>query len=166
MADQQSRTIGPEEIRRDTEAMVDANPNDILVWLEAERNLEAVNRHEAFAVDDKVKANRHDERTNRFAAAVRELTKARERLATFTEVLCSRIEVALVEAKQPAWVATHLHYKGTLYRVTGMRNDANGQELVEGIDYDDAAGNRYYLHRSRFESVLESGRPRYQVLYK
>ncbi len=161
-----TREVPPEELRMDTEAMIAAAPNDIIVWLKGERNLEVAQRGEAFAVEDKVKANHHDGRANRFAEAIREMTDARSRLAAFAIVLGNRILVALKEAKQPEWHPTHRHYKGTLYRVTGTRMDANGEELIEGVEYDDATGKRYFLHRSRWDGNLESGKPRYQVLIK
>ncbi len=161
-----TREVKADEMRRDTEAMMAAEPNDVLVWLMSERNLEAAQRSEAFDLEDKIKANRHDERVNRFAAAIRELEDARNRIAAFTTVLSNRILVALQEAKQPEWTPTHRHYKGTLYRVTGTRMDANGDELVEGVEYDDATGKRYFLHRTRWDEVLASGKPRYQVLLK
>ena len=72
--------------------------------------------------------------------------------------------IALKEAKHPEWKPTHRHYKGALYRVTGTRMDANGEELIEGVEYDDATGKRYFLHRARWDRVLDSGKPRYQVL--
>jgi len=160
----QSRKVDPEEIRRDTEEMLEANPVDVLTWLKAERNLESALRSEAFAVDDKVKANHHDARCDKLAKVIREVEDLRTRRDAFSVILQSKIMLALSEAQKPVWSATHRHYKGTLYRVTGTRMDARGEELIEGIDYDDAAGNKYFLDRERWESHVPSGRLRYEPL--
>lgn len=164
--DKQARDVSPAEIRRDTEALLDSDPSDNLTWLVAERNLEAALRGEASQVEDKVGANRHDERVQRFADSANELKSLRDKVAAMTTLLNSRLLVSLTEATRPEWRATHKHYKGGYYRALGPANDANGEELVEGIVYDDHRGQRYFLHRDKFESVLESGRPRYQVLLK
>lgn len=81
------------------------------------------------------------------------------------EVLKNRILVALDNAKEPAWVPTHRHYKGGLYRVTGIRWDAEHDELVELIEYDDAEGKRFVMTKRRFESRLDSGGARYEYIY-
>lgn len=160
----ESRNISPDELRQFVDKMRARNPDDVMVWLDGECNLEAAARDEAFQVDDKIKANNHAIRAERFGQAVKEMAKLRSRIEAFTEALQHRIVVAVGEAKQPAWKATHRHYKGTLYRATGHRQNAEGQELVDGIDYDDATGKKYWLPLSKWESNLESGRPRYQPL--
>lgn len=159
-----TRDVSPEELRELVEKMRAKDPDNVAVWLDGECQLEAALRKEAFAVEDKVKANRHDERCNRFGAATLELLRLRERMEAFTEVLGNRIIVALKEAREPSWQPTHRHYKGTLYRVTGRRFNAEGEELIDGVDYDDAAGRRYWLPLSRWESTLESGKLRYRPL--
>lgn len=160
----QSRQVLPAEMRRDSEALLAANPEDNLTWLEAERNLEVASREEAFAAEDMVTANRHAKRANHLADCINEMRKMREMVGHMTTALRGRIIVAVTEAK-PEWKPTHRHYKGMLYRVTGTRANSEGEELVEGIEYDDAKGTRYFLRRDRWESLLESGRPRYQPLY-
>jgi len=164
MTSVQSRTVPSSEMRRDTEALLAANPEDNLAWLEAERNLEAASREEAFAVESMVLANQHAKRANHFADCVAEMRKLREITGHMTTALRGRIIVAVTEAR-PEWRPTHRHYKGTLYRVTGTRANSEGEELVEGIEYDDEKGTRYFIRRDRWESLLDSGRPRYQPLY-
>lgn len=159
-----TRNINPEELRDYVEEIRSKNPDDSLVWLSGECNLEAAQREEAFSVDDKLKANHHAKRAEWYGKLLFDMVSLRTRMEAFTEVLQGRIIVALKEGRRPAWQATHRHYKGTLYRVSGIRQDANGPELVEGVEYDDAAGNRYFLHRDRFESKLDSGKLRYQPL--
>jgi hypothetical protein len=97
--------------------------------------------------------------------AVTTLEKLIQQNALLTEALKNRVIVALVDAKAPAWVPTHRHYKGTLYRVTGIRYDAEHEELVEKVEYDDEHGNRFILSKRRFESALDSGKQRYEYLY-
>lgn len=97
--------------------------------------------------------------------AVTALEKLMEQNALLTETLKNRVLVALSEAKAPAWVPTHRHYKGTLYRVTGIRYDAEHEELVEKVEYDDEHGGRFVLAKRRWESVLDSGKQRYEFLY-
>lgn len=59
----------------------------------------------------------------------------------------------------PAFVPTHVHYKGGLYRVLG-------HGIIEGEQdemtlYCDGIGNGWIRPRGMFEDVLESGRPRF-----
>lgn len=159
-----TRDVPAEELREIAAKIAALDPNDVLCWLGGELQLEAAMRKEAFDANDKVAGNRHDLRADKFGAAVVEVTKLRNRIAAFTEVLGNRLIVALQEAKRPGWQATHQHYKGTLYRVTGQRQNAEGEELVDGVDYDDATGKRYWLPIVRWESTLESGRLRYRPL--
>lgn len=163
--DSQTRRMSPNEIRQAANLALQASPNDNLVWLRAERDFAIADRNEAFAIDNQIGANIHAKKANHLAECVNELEKLRKINADMTKVLVNRVLVALNEATSPPWKPTHRHYKGTLYRVTGVRKDASGDELIEGFDYDDAMGNRYFLDRNRFESHLDSGRPRYQVLY-
>jgi len=158
------RDVPPDELREDALRKLETAGDDVLVWLDVERTLEAASRKEAFMSDDKVKANRHDARCNKFASAYAEIQSLRERMAAFQLVLANRIIIALGEAERPPWRATHRHYKGALYRVTGTRMDANGDELVEGVEYDDATGKRFFLRRERWESRTSTGRLRYQPL--
>lgn len=151
-------------MRLNAEKKLLENPDDNLTWLLVQRDLAIANREEAFAADDKAKANRHAVSADRIFKASEELRHLRGRMAVAEKLLTSRLIVSLGKATKPAWKPTHKHYKGKLYRVTGIRADANGQELVDGVEYDDAMGNRYYLHRSRWDSLLDSGKPRYQVI--
>ena len=161
----QSRAVPPAEMRRDSEAVLYANPSDNLLWLENERTAEASRREEEFAVNNMIAANIHAKRATHFASCITELKALREINEHMTTVLRNRVLIALQSAERPPWKATHRHYKGTLYRVTGTRNNAEGEELIEGVEYDDLLGNRYFLNRERFESRIESGKPRYQTLY-
>lgn len=98
--------------------------------------------------------------------ALETIRKLTEVNALMTEALRQRIIVALQNARQPAWVPTHRHYKGKLYRVTGQRMDAEHEELEEKIEYDDADGGKFVLSRRKWESLLPSGRPRYEYIYQ
>jgi predicted negative regulator of RcsB-dependent stress response len=162
--DSQTRPITSEELVAEAEAWIRNNPHDQLAWLMAERNLEVAKRNDAFKTDSIVAANQHDNWANKLEESIREIMYLRKVNAAMQKALVSRVIVALNEAQQPAWKATHQHYKGTLYRVTGTRGDARGEELVAGVDYDDAAGNRYFLDREKWESRLESGKLRYRPL--
>lgn len=162
----QSRAVSPDEMRSDAEALLATDPKDTLLWLLGERTLEAALREEAFASDDKIEANRRDERTHRFHDAAKELSDLRKQVEAMTLLLTSRLIVALTEARTPQWEATHRHYKGGYYRVLGEAQDANGEETIDGVVYDDHRGQRYFLHRDRWDSILESGKPRYQVILK
>jgi len=97
--------------------------------------------------------------------AITTLEKLIDQNAKLTETLKNRVIVALDEAKEPVWAPTHRHYKGTLYRVTGVRWDADHEELAEMIEYDDADGTRFVISKRRWESTLDSGRQRYEYIY-
>lgn len=86
--------------------------------------------------------------------------------AAMTEALKNRIMVALQAAKNPPWVPTHRHYKGTLYRVVGKTNNAEHEELQEMVEYDDEEGNKFVLPTRKWESQLDSGKPRYEFIYQ
>lgn len=98
--------------------------------------------------------------------ALETIRKLTEVNSLMTDALRQRIMVALQDARVPAWVPTHRHYKGKMYRVTGVRMDAEHEELEEKIEYDDADGRRFVLSRRKWESILPSGRPRYEYLYQ
>lgn len=151
-------------LRRNTEARAS---DDILEWLLSERDLSASVAAEEFQKGDLADYNVINpavDRSDRYARAAAEIERSRELIALMTESLRNRILVALAEAKAPEWVPTHRHYKGTEYRVTGTRMDAEYEELIEKVEYDDREGNRYVLSRSRFESFLGSGKPRYEFI--
>lgn len=162
--DSQARDIGPGEMRLDAEKKLAANPNDAVTWLGAQRDFAAADAKEAFAADDKVKANTAALLAETYSMAADELAGLRERTALAQQLLVSRLIVALADAKAPAWTATHRHYKGTLYRVTGRRSSAEHEELEEGVEYDDAEGNRFWLPLRRWQGTTESGKPRYQAI--
>ena len=141
------------------------SPKDPLVWLHSMRSLASADRDEAFQAGDNVLANKHYDMTLRFAEAANELEKLRKQDAVMTVVLKNRLEIALVAAEDSAWMPTHRHYKGTLYRVTGTkRRSAEGDEPIDGVDYDDAEGNRWWMPMHRWMSVTGTGKPRYAAL--
>lgn len=164
MSDKISRDVPPAELRADAAKLIVDN-DDLLAWLKAELLLEAAQRAESFATSDIVKANQHDARATRFGDAIKELESLRTINSELRRVTINRVLVALTHAERPPWKATHQHYKGTLYRVTGTRSDAEGEELIEGVEYDDVDGHRYFLKRTRFESILDSGKARYAALH-
>ncbi len=164
MSDQQ-KNLPPDQMRAYArQEFLVPNQDKSLAWIRYCRDLEAADREEAFQADDKVKANLHAERCQGFADAAVRLEKLIEVHGQMRDVLQARIVVALNEARMPAWKPTHLHYKGTGYRVLKYIKDANGQELADAVVYDDHLGNTYTLVRSRFEGLLESGKPRYQPI--
>lgn len=156
-----SRTVTPSERRRNTILM---DPDQVVTWLGAMRDEASADRDEAFNASDMLTANAADARCTMFARAHEDLVGLAAQNEELTKVLKRRVVVALHEAEAPPWTATHRHYKGTLYRVTGLRYDATGEELVEGIEYDDAEGRRFWISRARFESILPSGRARYELV--
>lgn len=158
-----TRQVPPAEMRLEAAHKL-LESNDDLTWLKVQRDLEVADREEAFQAGDFLVANKKDERANYYARLIVVIEDLRKKEEVFQKALVNKIVIALEEAERPAWKATHRHYKGTLYRVTGLRQDANGQELIEGVDYDDAMGNKYFLHRERWEGKLDSGKMRYQAL--
>jgi predicted negative regulator of RcsB-dependent stress response len=78
--------------------------------------------------------------------------------------LSQRVLAVIKENKDPPWVATHRHYKGTLYRLTGERKDARYDELENVMLYDDKEGNKFTLPKRQWYSHLEDGRPRYESI--
>lgn len=159
----QSRTVGPEELRADTEKM---DTSDSLNWLLAERNIAHANSVEAMNSGDMVAANRWQERAQRFTDSSKELQEALKKCREMERVLTNRVIVALKEAERPSFSATHKHYKGGVYRVLLEASDANGVELIDGVVYDDPQGRTYFLHKDKFLSVLPSGKPRYEMVLK
>jgi hypothetical protein len=93
---------------------------------------------------------------------IRLLAAQNEKMA---DVLVNRVLVALDSARAPEWKPTHRHYKGKEYRVTGIRYDAEFEELVEKVEYDDRDGMKFVLTRQRFESKLPSGAARYEYIF-
>lgn len=90
MKDKESRLVTPAEIRRDAEAAMKGKPDDVLIWIEAQRDLAAADRLEAFDKGDNLNANIHDKRCDRFAAAAREISSLRKRVEAFTESFRTR----------------------------------------------------------------------------
>lgn len=162
--DRQSREATAEDLRGIAAAMAERANDDVLVWLEQQGTLAAADRYEAFKAGENVRANKLDDLCTRFAQAGDEFRKLRLFEQVSRDLLVARLEVALKAARAPDWRPTHRHYKGGLYRFLGQVRDANHEELSDGVVYDDRDGNRYFLLRSRFESLLESGRPRYEIL--
>ena len=160
----QSRDVKPDEIREDAGRKLANNPKDNLAWVEVERDLSSAKRNEAYQVDDKMAAIHWSERTERWGDVAKELKKLREQCAAMGEALKERIIVALRHAKSPEWRPTHKHYKGGLYRVLMTCQLSTGEELEEGVVYDDNHGHVYCITRARWESKTEKDRPRYQVL--
>lgn len=139
---------------------------DNLEWLLAMRDHHGRVRDTAFAKEDFLTANEHDPLCHQFFLAAEEVRKNRELLIAMTEVMRNRIIIALVEAKAPVWEPTHRHYKGDLYRMTGIRWDAEHEELNELVEYDNIDGKKFCISKRRWDSLLDSGKPRYQYLYE
>lgn len=141
--------------------------SDIVEWLLLQRDYWASIYQTEFQKGDLADykiINPANDLASQYNTAAEEIRKGRELVAALTESLRNRVLVQLKEAKEPAWVATHRHYKGTLYRVTGIRFDSEHEELIEKVEYDCEEGNKYVLSRRRFESHLESGKPRYEYI--
>lgn len=141
------------------------NPR-IIEELEVERDAKGAISAEALRKDDWVVVNELAPHIQRNADAAITIKNLLEQNKLMGEVLKNRILVALAEAKEPAWVPTHRHYKGKMYRVTGERQNADHEELEPMVEYDDAEGNRFVISKRRWESRLESGRPRYEFIYQ
>lgn len=139
---------------------------DNLQWLLDLRDYHAKVRDEAFTKEDFIKANEHDPLVYQYFLAAEEVRLNRELVATMTEVMRNRIVVAMAEAKSPVWEPTHRHYKGDLYRYLGIGWNAEHEELQEEVIYDNVDGKRFTLSKRRWESLLDSGRPRYAGLWK
>lgn len=127
--------------------------------------------HAAIVVEEQNKpetnfgiVNEHQALAELYFEASSAVTKLVEQNSLLTETLKARVIVALGEAKDPPWKATHRHYKGKLYRVTGYRQNTDHDELEEQVEYDDEEGNRYTLSRRRWDSLLGSGKPRYEFI--
>lgn len=158
----QSRAVPPGEQRLMAAHELAKNPTDNLSRIEFLRDMAAADREEAFLAGDNVKANEKDAYLKHLVGAARELRSLRARLEVMDQVLNNRLVIALKEAKVPPWVATHRHYKkGDLYRVTGIRWNAEHDDLVEEVEYDDSDGKKFTISRRRWESVTDSGKLRY-----
>jgi len=163
--DSQAREVSPGEMRLAAENELRKFPNDNLTWLQAQRDFAAADAKEAFALDDKIRANAAADKADRFAKATEELRVIREKIAVAEQLLFNRLVVALNNAKSPPWSPTHRHYKGALYRVTGTkRQNAEHDEPIDGIEYDDAEGHQWWLPRQRWESFNGAGKPRYAAI--
>lgn len=108
--------------------------------------------------------NEHEPKSQLAFDALSTIKRLMQQNSEMAEVLKNRVIVALHEAKQPEWKPTHRHYKGKLYRVTGTRFNADHEELTEEVEYDDVDGNKYTLSRRRWDSFLDSGKPRYEFI--
>jgi hypothetical protein len=142
--------------------------NDIMEWLLLQRDAQAEISAMEFGKHDPDSGviNPAEALKLKFFEAAEELRKLRDVNASLTDALKNRIIVALADAKAPAWEPTHRHYKGKLYRVTGVRMDAEFEELIEKVEYDDADGEKFVLSKDRFNSLIGSGRPRYEFIAK
>jgi hypothetical protein len=142
--------------------------NDIMEWLLLQRDAQAEISAMEFGKHDPDYGviNPAEALKLKFFEAAEELRKLRGVNASLSEALKNRIIVALADAKAPAWEPTHKHYKGTLYRVTGVRMDAEFEELIEKVEYDDADGEKFVLSKDRFNSLIGSGKPRYEFIAK
>lgn len=142
--------------------------NDIMEWLLLQRDYHAEVSAMEFGKHDPDYGviNPAEALKGKFFEAAEELRKLRDVNASLTDALKNRIIVALADAKAPAWEPTHRHYKGKLYRVTGVRMDAEFEELIEKVEYDDADGTKFVLSKDRFNSLIGSGKPRYEFIAK
>ena len=140
--------------------------NDILEWLLLQRDAQASISQTEFAKHEPNYGviNPAEALKLKFFEAAEEIRKLRDISASLTDALKNRIIIALSEAKAPPWEPTHKHYKGKLYRVTGVRMDAEYEELVEKVEYDDEDGTKFVLSKERFNSLIGSGRPRYEFI--
>jgi hypothetical protein len=109
-------------------------------------------------------AGEHQPLAELYHDAMFAIRRLMEQNALLVEAMGKKLVVALEEFKETPvrWVPTHRHYKGTFYRVTGTRWNADHEELEEEVEYDDAAGKKYTLSRRRWDSFTGSGRPRYE----
>lgn len=145
-----------------------AKAPDVLDWLVLQIDLRqevSIGEFQKGDLADYNVINPAEEEKENLHKVVKEVMRLRVQNAQMTEALKNRITVALTEARDPPWVPTHRHYKGTEYRVIGRVMCADHEELEEMVLYDDLAGRRFVLSRRRWESRLESGRPRYEFLY-
>lgn len=91
MKDTEPRSVLPEEIRSDAmKTYASSKEEPIMTWLRLCRDLEAADRDEAFAAKDNVKANEHDRRCMKFAAALDQLIKLTEMNNNLTAALRNR----------------------------------------------------------------------------
>jgi len=157
--------LNPDEIRDYAREQLKKNPDDILAWLQYMLDMTHADREEGFRVGDHVAANRHDALVQKFAAAVQEMSRLRQHNQVTVQALMNTVEISLRNAKAPPWRATHLHYKGTAYRVLSMKVlNAEETEAFPAVVYDNEQGQVYTLSKEKWESRLESGRLRYEPL--
>lgn len=168
MSDKQSELVTDQgemtRLRRSNDAK---REDDIVEWLEVQRDAQAAIYQMEFQRGDLADygvINPATDLAERYSRAAEEIKRLRTLHDLLVEAVKNKVLVALEDAKSPPWVPTHRHYKGTLYRVTGMRWDAEFEELVEKVEYDDSDGKKFVLARSRWESMLNSGRPRYEYV--
>lgn len=141
-------------------------PDQLLRDLDERRDHHAALRDAAIKTDDFSVAGEQEPLVQIYHDAGKHLRALMAQNEAMRRVLVSRVLVELEVAEKPPWKATHRHYKGTLYRATGERMNADHEELEPMVEYDDADGRRFVISKRRWESHLESGRPRYEYVYE